>query len=158
MPDLGQPNGEVCNPTVRRERSDASLSAILKWGLGLAIGAVVVLFILSWLFDYFSARENRQKESALAVVAQERTEGGDAATRRPLLEGIRPGNPDGTISHWQPGSGAAASETSETPPFAWVDAKGGVVRVPVEVAMRVALANKSKYFPVRPAKAKEDKP
>ena len=64
MPDLGQPNGEVCNPTVRRERSDASLSAILKWGLGLAMGAVVVLFILWWLFDYFSARENRKTARA----------------------------------------------------------------------------------------------
>src|SRR5438270_13111452 len=102
MPDLGQPNGEVCNPTVRRERSDASLSAILKWGLGLAIGAVVVLFILWWLFDYFSARENRLNESAFA--AQQRGEGGDTALPRPLLEGIRPVNSDGTISHWQPGS------------------------------------------------------
>ncbi len=158
MPDLGHPNGEPRNPSVRRERSDASLSAILKWGVGLAIGAVVVLFILWWLFDYFSARENRLNESALAAVAQERGEGGDTALPRPLLEGIHPVNPDGTISHWQRGSGDAASETSEPPPFAWVDAKGGAVRVPVQVAMRVALANKSKYFPVRPAKANEDKP
>src|SRR5436190_10348150 len=129
MPELGPANVELRNPDVRRERSDASLNVILKWGLGLAFGIVVIHLALWWLFDYFLLRENVEKESAFAVAVQERNEATvPSQPAQSLLEGIRPNNPDHTISHWRPGSGDAKGETAEREPaYEWVDAKAGVV-------------------------------
>src|SRR5437879_1455514 len=47
------------NPQVSHERSDVSTSAILVFGLGLLVSAVVISLLIWWLFNSFAARAAR---------------------------------------------------------------------------------------------------
>ena len=117
---------EIERPDVHHEESDVNIRAIFGFAGGLiALGAVVYLAV--WLlFGYFTRRE-------------------DAASARrtyPLAVGQEnrlPPEPRLQVNPRQDLKDLRTSEQERLNSYQWIDRNGGVVRIPIEEAMRLTL-------------------
>jgi hypothetical protein len=122
------------NPEVQHETSDVNLRAILSFGAGLTLVAIVVHALLWLLFMYFQAREARTdvRQFPLAVEQQNRL------PAEPRLQT----NPRQDLIDLRTREDAALGT------YGWVDRSAGVVRIPIEQAMSLAV---ERGLPARPA-------
>jgi hypothetical protein len=113
------------DPTVHHETSDANVTGIFAFGLGLMLTGVVILFLVWLLFGYFSGREagSGTREFPLAAEQQNRL------PPEPRLQT----NPRQDLIDLR------ASENAILNTYGWVDKPGGVVRIPIDEAMKLTV-------------------
>ena len=107
--------------TAGHETSDVSIGAIVKFGIGLTVAAVVIHVGLWGLFRVLDAREAKRDRPIPPLAAaglrrtppEPRLETDALAARRRML----------------------AEERAALTTYGWVDRNAGVVRVPIERAM-----------------------
>jgi hypothetical protein len=126
------------NPAVRHEETDVNIRAILTFAAGLIVAAAIIHLLVWVLFGYFSAREARQPqpEYPLAVQQEQRL------PPEPRLQT----NPREDLRDLR----AAEDEALTT--YGWIDRNAGVVRIPIEDAMRITI---EKGLPSREARGQK---
>jgi hypothetical protein len=131
MADLHREPGEsvehenLVNPDVSHEHSDVNIRAILAFGGVLLVVAAVVHLLIFVLFGYFDSRENTRVPAEYPLAAtQERRE---------------PPEPRLQTDPRQDLADLRAREDEQLTSYGWVDKNAGVVRIPIEEAMKLTL-------------------
>ena len=114
------------NPAVQHEESDVNIRAILGFALALLVVAIVVHIAIWGLFRYFeasTARSEAQPTYPLATKQEQRL----------------PPEPRLQINPRQDLSDLRAAEDQTLTTYGWVDRNAGVVRIPIEQAMKLTI-------------------
>lgn len=121
-PDLPG-GGPPPHPGPGHEESDVSIRGIVRFGIGLAVAAVVISVAMWGLFRFLDAREQRKDRVVPPLVAANlaRTPPGPRLEPAPLA----------------PRRAMQAQENALLRSYGWVDRGAGVVRIPVERAMEL---------------------
>ena len=125
MPD---PNSPLTHPKVRYEKSDARVGAIIAFGVLLAVLGLIVQASAGWLFDCLKEREQQKCQPLPSLAAKERA-------RLPRdLDKI----PQPRLQESEPVDLAKLrqAEDSLLNSYGWVDREKGIVRIPIDEAMR----------------------
>ncbi len=127
------------NPEVHHETSDVNIGGVLGFALGLLIATLFICFAVWVLFKYFEAREARAVTPVypLAVTTQE--------TRLPPEPRLQT-NPREDLGNLR------THEDEILTSYGWVDKNNGVVRIPIDEAMKLTLQRGL------PARAESGKP
>jgi hypothetical protein len=112
------------NPEVRHEESDVNVRAIFAFCAGLVAVGVAVHFGVWLMFQYLTGREAAREPIAYPLAA-----GQNRLPPEPRLQT----NPREDLRALR------AREDEILTTYAWVDKNGGVVRVPIDVAMKITL-------------------
>lgn len=121
----------IDNPEVQHETSDVNIRAILGFGVALLVTAIIIHFLVWLLFEYFDAREiTTVREYPLAAEQQNRL----------------PPEPRLQTDPRQDLRDMRAREEVFLTTYGWVDKNAGIVRIPIEEAMRLAV---ERGFPSR---------
>lgn len=120
---------------IRYEARDVRASAILKFTLYLFLVTILVLFLMRLMYVGF-ARYEAGKQPPAPIM---RTD-----------EGRKPPMPRLQERPYQDVVALRKGEDEVLSSYGWVDQPAGIVRVPIDEAMRIALR---KGFPVRDAEA-----
>jgi hypothetical protein len=112
------------NP-VDHEHSDVNIRAILGFGVALVVVAAVIHLLIYVLFGYFTSRENAKvaAEYPLAAAA------GNRVPPEPRLQ----------TDPRQDLADLRAKEDELLGSYGWVDKNAGVVRIPIDAAMKLTL-------------------
>jgi hypothetical protein len=113
------------NPEVQHEHSDVNISAILGFGGALIVVAVVIHLLIYVLFGYFNSREQLQTAVEYPLAA--------AQGRR------EPPEPRLQTAPRQDLADLRAKEDDMLTSYGWVDKNAGVVRIPIDAAMKLTL-------------------
>jgi len=164
MDDIHNKHGhsEDENPAVAHERGDIEIFAVTRFGIGLAIGMIVVVFMMFGLFDWFKKHTNEAIEQLPPSVLDARKE---LLPPEPHLQTM--GNPhapdvsqgDLRSPHIELGR-LRAAEALQLSTYAWVDPDKGMVRIPIDDAKDLVLKRglPSKVTPEGQAAAKTRNP
>jgi hypothetical protein len=125
------------NPHVDHEESDVNARAILGFGAGLVVAAVAIHFVVWLMFQYLSTREAARMPPVYPLAA-----GQDRLPPEPRLQTAPRDDLRALRDH----------EDQILRNYSWVDKQAGVVRVPIDEAMKIALR---RGWPVRPAGEKK---
>jgi hypothetical protein len=127
---------------VRHETSDANLRGVFAFGAGLFFILLGTIVGLVGLFHYFAAREDRLKGEIppLAVGDQGRL------PPEPRLEGIE---------KMAKSASSPAGKPAPSEGYSWVDREAGIVRIPVQNAMKI-LAQQLQAEGPQSSRPKED--
>jgi|SRR5204862_2182677 len=113
------------NPDVHHETTDVDVRGVLLFGAGLFVVAAIVHLAIWVLFGYFSAREaiRGAREYPLAAAEQNRLPPEPRLQTAPRedLRDLR------------------AQEDQVLASYGWVDKNAGVVRIPIEEAMKIVV-------------------
>jgi hypothetical protein len=133
-PHTAQPGDATSNPEVHHEESDVNIRAILVFGAGLIVAAVLIHLLTYVLFRYFDAREAQRvtPQYPLAVAQENRV------PPEPRLQT----NPRQDLADLR------AKEDELLNSYGWVDRNAGIVRIPIDEAIRLTL---SRGLPARQA-------
>jgi hypothetical protein len=125
------PKADGAGPAVHDD-SDVNAQTIVWLGGGLFGFVLVVLLVVGGLFRYFAARENQRDQDALPMARE------DAA--RSVEERVK-NIPAPRLERIEHASGAErrAADAQRLTQYGWVDEKGRVVHVPIDVAMKLIL-------------------
>ena len=118
--------GSPHHDEVAHETSDVNIRAILSFGGGLLVLAAIVYFVVWLLFGYFTRREDRasgQRSYPLAAGQEDRL------PPEPRLQT----NPKQDLRDLR------TAEDEQLKSYGWVDKNGGVVRIPIDEAMKLTL-------------------
>jgi hypothetical protein len=117
--------GATDNVEVHHEESDVNIRAIFGFGAALVVVAAVIHLLIFVLFGFFNTREGLSgpTEYPLAVAKENRL------PPEPRLQT----NPREDLSELR------AKEDQILGTYGWVDKNAGVVRIPIEVAMKLTL-------------------
>jgi hypothetical protein len=107
------------------ETSDVDFLGILGFGLGLVVVAAVVHLLIFGLFTYFEGREARRVPAEYPLAAGQ----ADRLPPEPRLQA----NPREDLRELR------AKEDELLGSYGWVDKNAGVVRIPIEQAMKLTL-------------------
>jgi hypothetical protein len=112
-------------PVLHHEESDVNLRAVFTFAGWLATSAVVIHLLLWGVFVYFERREQRTAggESPLAAGQEERL----------------PPEPRLQVTPRQDLQDLRAREDEILNGYSWVDRNAGIVRIPIEEAMRIVV-------------------
>ena len=113
------------NPDVHHEHSDVNIRAILAFLGALLVVAAVVHLLIYVLFGYFSGREGVQVPAAYPLAAAQ----GHREPPEPRLQ----------TDPRQDLADLRAREDELLGSYGWVDKNAGVVRIPIEAAMKLTL-------------------
>ena len=113
------------NPDVHHEHSDVNIRAILAFLGALLVVAAVVHLLIYVLFGYFSAREGVQVPAAYPLAAAQ----GHREPPEPRLQ----------TDPRQDLADLRAREDELLGSYGWVDKNAGVVRIPIDAAMKLTL-------------------
>ena len=113
------------NPDVHHEHSDVNIRAILAFLGALLVVAAVVHLLIYLLFGYFSGREGVQVPAAYPLAAGQ----GHREPPEPRLQ----------TDPRQDLADLRAREDELLGSYGWVDKNAGVVRIPIEAAMKLTL-------------------
>jgi hypothetical protein len=117
---------------VVHEETDVNVRAILGFGLGLLAVAVVIHVLVWMLFAYFSSRvADRTRQYPLAA---------GQATRLPPQPRLQ-ANPRGELRDLR------MAEDELLTRYSWIDRDAGIIRIPIDVAMRLTV---QRGLPARP--------
>ena len=124
-PHAADPGGPADNVEVRHEDSDVDIRAIFGFGAGLVAVAFVVHLLIYVLFGYFNAREGQSAppEYPLAATQENRVPPEPRLQEHPRedLDELR------------------AKEDQILESYGWVDRNAGVVRIPIDAAMKLVV-------------------
>jgi hypothetical protein len=121
----GASHGTSENPEVHHETSDVNIRAIFGFGAGLIVVAIGIHFIVWLLFMYFAAREAQRVPLEYPLAASQ----GERLPPEPRLQ-VTPRQDLGELR---------ASEDETLATYGWVDRNAGIVRIPIDEAMRLTL-------------------
>jgi hypothetical protein len=124
---------------VSHEASDVNIRAILTFAGGLIVLAAVVYFVVWLLFGYLTRRENAASGGLTYPLAAGQE---DRLPPEPRLQT----NPREDLKDLRD------SEERVLKSYSWVDRNGGVVRIPIDEAMKLTL---QRGLPSRQAPEKE---
>jgi hypothetical protein len=124
MPHAAHDDGDQ-NAGVHHETTDVDISAILLSGVGLIVSAVLISFVVWVLFKYFESREARRvaPEYPLAATQEVRV------PPEPRLQT----NPREDLQDLR------AQEDRILNSYGWIDKNTGVVRIPIDEAMKLVV-------------------
>jgi len=129
------------NPAVSYERSDLDIFAVTKFGIGLAIGTVLAVFMMWGLFHWFLRTQDETREHLPQSVIDARK---GLVPPEPRLQTL--GNPNAPVitnGDLRPPSVELTKlredELKQSQVYAWVDPAKGVVRIPIELAKDLVL-------------------
>jgi hypothetical protein len=129
MADLHPENREnpenLANPGVSHEHSDVNITAILGFGGALIVVAAVVHLLIYVLFGYFNRREQVQTPAEYPLAATQ--------------EQRQPPEPRLQTDPRQDMADLRAKEDDQLTSYGWVDRNAGVVRIPIDAAMKLTL-------------------
>jgi hypothetical protein len=126
------------NPAVSYERTDLDIFAVTKFGIGLAIGTIIAVFMMWGLFEWFARHQNEALVDLPASVIEARK---GLTPPEPRLQSIGDLRGPHVELHQ-----LREDEAMQLRSYAWVDPDKGVVRIPVEVAKELVL---KKGLPVK---------
>jgi len=113
------------NPDVSHEHSDVNIRAILGFGAALLVVGVVVHLLIYVLFGYFDSRENAKVPAQYPLAATQ--------------EGREPPEPRLQTDPRQDLADLRAKEDEALASYGWVDKNAGVVRIPIDAAVKLTL-------------------
>jgi hypothetical protein len=131
MADVNQPHaaapagGPTDNVEVLHEESDVNIRAIFGFGAGLVVVAAVVHLLIYVLFGFFNAREGRSVTAEYPLAAAQE----NRLPPEPRLQT----NPREDLSELR------AKEDEILGSYGWVDKNAGIVRIPIDAAMKLTL-------------------
>jgi hypothetical protein len=127
MAEMHHPHaaGHVDDSAVDHEQSDVNIRAIFGFAGGLLVSAIVIHLAVWVLFRYFDAREGRQGAPAFPLAATQ----GARVPPEPRLQT----NPRQDLGDLR------AREDQVLTSYGWVDRNTGVVRIPIDQAMKLTL-------------------
>jgi hypothetical protein len=128
MSEVHQPHAShpvADNPPVTHEETDVNIGAILAFAAALVAVAIVVHLLIWVLFRVFEARAARPTTVEYPLAVQQE----DRLPPEPRLQT----NPREDLRELRD------SEEQVLTTYGWVDRNGGVVRIPIEDAMRLAI-------------------
>ena len=117
-------SGPADNPEVHHEESDVNILAIFGFGGGLMAVAMVVLLVVYVLFGFFDGRERSTVPAEYPLAAQ--------ANRVPPEPRLQE-HPREDLSELR------AREDEILSSYGWVDRNAGIVRIPIDAAMKLTL-------------------
>ena len=115
---------EVNHPSGRgHEMTDASISGLVKFGIGLFLLIVVVLFAMRFMFDHFSTTQQLGPPASPFAETQTLPPAPRLQVQPALdLEELREG------------------EDEKLNSYGWIDQKAGIARIPIDRAIDMLLA------------------
>ena len=113
------------NPDVTHEGSDVNFRGILAFAGGLLVVAVVIHLLIYVLFGYFQRREDVKTVAEYPLAAQQRN-------RQPPEPRLQT-NPRQDLADLR------ANEEQQLTGYGWVDKNAGIVRIPIDAAMKLTL-------------------
>jgi hypothetical protein len=118
-------HGATDNVEVRHEESDVNIAAIFGFGAGLLVAGAIVHLLIFVLFGFFNGREAAKvpPEYPLAVAQ------GNRVPPEPRLQ----------TDPRQDLSDLRAKEDELLGSYSWVDKNAGIVRIPIDAAMKLTL-------------------
>ena len=119
------------DPSEEYEHRDADTSSLLKYGLGLVIVLILVLFSMKWVFSYFA------KSQPLGPPASP-FENVRVLPPQPRLQ-VKPG---ADLRSY------CGDQMQKLGSYGWVDQENGVVRIPIDRAIDATI---ERGLPARPA-------
>ena len=124
-PHTGHAGDATSNPEVHHEESDVNIRAILLFGAGLIVSAVLIHLLVYVLFRYFDVREAQRvtPQYPLAIAQENRV------PPEPRLQT----NPRQDLADLR------AKEDELLNSYGWVDRNAGIVRIPIDEAIRLTL-------------------
>ena len=125
MAEVHQPGGAAGEHTVGYEHSDVNIRAILAFGAGLVAVAIVVHVLVWVLYRFFEAQASRPTPVEYPLAAQQESR----LPPEPRLQT----NPREDLRLLRD----AEAETLSS--YGWVDRNAGVVRIPIDDAIRLTL-------------------
>lgn len=119
------------------EERDANVSAVTKFGIGLAIISAVVLVLMVWLHNFFNEQTQRATPPPSPLMTERQLPPGPRLQVEPAkdLDEVR------------------AAEDSVLNSYGWVVPNAGVVRIPIDRAIELVV---QRGLPVRSAGEMED--
>ena len=110
---------------IHHETSDVNFRGILGFGIGLVIVAIIIHFLVWLMFVYFGTRESQlaAREFPLAAEQQNRL------PPEPRLQA----NPKQDLADLRRNEDAILGS------YGWVDQNAGIVRIPIDEAMKLTL-------------------
>jgi hypothetical protein len=111
------------NPDLNRETSDVSVAGVLGFGAGLIVAAALIHFLVWLLFMYFSSREAQRVTPTYPLAAGQI----ERLPPEPRLQT----NPREDLRDLR------AQEDAVLGSYGLVDKAAGVVRIPIDEAMRL---------------------
>jgi hypothetical protein len=125
MAEAPHPRAATEPAAVHHETSDANIVGVLGFGLGLIVAALVIHLLVLVLFQFFQGREARRvpAEYPLAVGQGERL----------------PPEPRLQINPREDLRELRAKEDELLGSYGWVDKNAGVVRIPIDDAMKLTI-------------------
>jgi hypothetical protein len=113
------------NPAVHHEESDVNVGPVFGFAGALMIAVTVISFIVWVLFQFFAAREGQKTTPEYPLAVQQ--------------ENRLPPEPRLQTNPRQDLSDLRAQEDQILRSYGWVDRNAGVVRIPIELAMKLML-------------------
>jgi hypothetical protein len=113
------------NPEVHHEQSDVNIRAILGFGAALFVVAAVVHVLIYVLFGYFDSRENAKVPAEYPLAATQ--------------EHREPPEPRLQTDPRQDLADLRAKEDEVLGSYGWVDKNAGLVRIPIDAAVKLTL-------------------
>jgi len=113
------------NPAVHHEETDVDLRAILAFGAGLVAVAIAVHILIWLLFRFFDAQAARRDVVEYPLAAEQ----ADRLPPEPRLQT----NPRQDLQDLR------TQETDTLTTYGWVDRNNGVVRIPIDDAMKLVV-------------------
>ena len=125
--------GPLEHHKVSHEHSDVNIRAILAFGAALLVVAAVVHLLIYVLFGYFSGREGVKVPAEFPLAAAQ----GNREPPEPRLQ----------TDPRQDLADLRAKDEALLASYGWVDKNAGVVRIPIDAAIRLTL---ERGLPARP--------
>jgi hypothetical protein len=129
MAELHRPHAHAAhagdNPEVHHEASDVNIRAILGFGAGLIVVGAVIHVLMWLLLVFFEGRESKQPQPMYPLMAGQ-------ANRVPPEPRLQT-NPRQDLADLR------AREEAVLQSYGWVDKNAGVVRIPIDAAIRLTL-------------------
>ena len=125
QPHAAHPPHGAENPAVHHEESDVNIRGILAFGVALIVAAIVVYLVVGGVFKYLDIREARQPQPEYPLAAAE--------------ENRLPPEPRLQTNPRQDLADLRAREEQALTSYSWVDRNAGVVRIPIDEAIKKTL-------------------
>jgi hypothetical protein len=106
------------------EQRDVNVKGLLQFAFWMAIVLIVTLFAMKWTLDYFSKIEPLGAPASPLV----------SATQREL-----PANPRLQVYPHSDLENYCSAQEQQVNSYAWIDQQSGIVRIPIDRAMDLAL-------------------
>ncbi len=110
---------------VHHETSDVNITGIIGFGVGLLVTAAIVHLLVFVLFRYFESREGARVPAEYPLARSQ--------------EGRVPPEPRLQTNPRQDLTDLRAKEDEWLGSYGWVDRNAGVVRIPIDEAMKLTL-------------------